>query len=262
MFSKNVLITGGSNGIGKEMAKIFYQKGYNLILTGRNLQNLDKAKQDIMSENSNGFIETISADLSTKNGADSIYQYTEKNRIQIDVLVNNAGVGVYGGLIQNDLEKIYSMIMLNDFSLVKLCNLYSKQMKDRKNGYILNIASLAAYQPVPYISTYAASKSFVLNFSEAFSLEMLEHGVNVTCVSPGHTDTNFFASAAIPDTNSFYSKKTRVQPNLVAQYAIKSMFAKKRSVVYGAKNKFLSFLNKLVPRSVAARIALRLVSKV
>ena len=259
MRSKNALITGASGGIGKEIARILFQKGYNLILVSRQGSKLEAVKAELLSDDSKGRIEVFQADLSTVNGAESVYYFTESSKIEIDVLVNNAGSGIYGAIENTDTNQLYHMLLLNDYALTCLCKFYSKNMIKNKAGYILNIASLAAYQPVPYIAAYAASKSYVLNFSEAIAMELEEHGVSVTCFSPGHTDTNFFREANIPEQHQFYGIKTRVNPKKVAENAVNSLFKKKLSVIDGFKNSFLGCLNKFSPRSLTAKISKMLV---
>ncbi|HXH54690.1 MAG TPA: SDR family oxidoreductase [Gammaproteobacteria bacterium] len=259
MRTKYALVTGASGGIGKEMARILFHKGYNLVLVARQGAKLEVVKAEFLPLNPKGSIEVLQADLSTVKGAESVYDFTESSKIEVEVLINNAGSGIYGALEKTDITKFYHMLMLNNYALTCLCKFYSKNMIKKKAGYILNIASLAAYQPVPYIAAYAASKSYVLNFSEAIAMELEEHGVSVTCFSPGHTDTNFFAEANIPEQHQFYGIKTRVSPKKVAENAINSLFNKKLSVIDGFKNSFLGCLNKFSPRKLTARISKMLV---
>ncbi|MBA3816564.1 MAG: SDR family oxidoreductase [Parachlamydiaceae bacterium] len=259
--NKYALITGASGGIGKEMAIILFDHGYNLVLVSRRISALQKVKNELLEINKDQTIEIFEADLSKKEAAQSLYQYTKILDISIDVLINNAGSGMYGEIEGIDTEELYDMLMLNNYSLTCLCKLYSQDMIDKKSGYILNVASLGAYQPVPYISAYAASKTYVLNFSEAIAMELKDYNVSVTCFSPGHTDTNFFKQASIPDSHQFYEKSTREDPKNVAEDAIKSMFSKKLSVIHGFKNKFLGTLNKFCPRYITAMISKSLVTR-
>jgi short-subunit dehydrogenase len=261
MYQKTVLITGASGGIGREMAKILFASGYNLLLTSRSYKNLESVKSELSSCNSKGKIDIFEADLSCEGSANLIFEYTKKQNMNINVLINNAGSGMYGKIENHDISALYKMLMLNIFSLTCLCRLFAEEMKKRKEGYILNIASLGAYQPVPYIAAYAASKSYVLNFSEAIAMELEDDGITVTCFSPGHTDTNFFNQAKIPDSDQFYQIKTRANPEKVAQHAINSLFKKKLSVIYGYKNNFLGTLNKLSSRRMTAKISKKLVSR-
>lgn len=261
MTNKTALITGASSGIGKEIAKQLFLQGYNLLLVSRDIERLKSAQQNIKLLPAKGEIDLFQADLSEQKAAEKIFNYTQQNNIKIDVLVNNAGAGMYGEICKIDKIKFYQMLMLNTYSLTCLCQLYSQQMSSRKSGHILNIASLAAYQPVPYIAAYAASKSYVLNFSEAIAMELEDQGVTVSCFSPGHTDTNFFSEAHIPDTDKFYSIKTRIKPDIVAKNAIDCLFKQKLSKIQGIKNTMLSSLNKFGTRKIVAKISKKLVSK-
>ena len=254
------LITGASSGIGKEISKILFNMGYNLLITSRNQNELLKLKKELNVLDRDRKIEVVISNLSTQDGANIIFQYTKANNINVEVLVNNAGAGIYGEITNLECQEIINMLMLNIYSLTCLSSLYAKEMKLKKAGYILNIGSLAAYQPVPYIAPYAASKSYVLNFSEAIAMELKEYGVTVSCVSPGHTNTNFFNNANISDNHKFYGMDTRVDAYKVAKYAVNSLFSKKLSRVYGMKNKFLSLLNKITPRILIAHISKYLVS--
>lgn len=254
------LITGASSGIGKEICKNLFNKGYNLLIVARSKDALLKIKQDLYNIDPFRRVEVFVANLSDTKKVNDIFEFTEQNNLNIEVLVNNAGSGIYGEITEIKDNSLYDMLMLNMYALTRLSSLYANKMKIKKRGYILNIGSLAAYQPVPYISAYAASKSYVLNFSEAIAMELKNYGIVVTCVSPGHTSTNFFKNANISDNHKFYGTNTRVEPCLVANYAINSLFKRKVSCVYGLKNKFLSFLNKITPRSLTANISKLLVT--
>lgn len=258
--SKTVLITGATSGIGLEFARLFYLKGYNLILVSRNKNRLEQTRNMVKtSENS---IDLIQSDLSKKDSAQDIYHQCKADGVVVDILVNNAGVGLYGEHTDLTIEEVERMIMLNVVSLTSLCGLFGKDMKERRSGYILNIASTAAYQPVPYLASYAATKSYVLNFSEALFKEMEDYNVVVACLSPGHTDTNFFSGAGIGDKNDgFFSKKVRTEAKKVAEHGISVLFKKKISSIPGFKNNILTWSNRLVPRSTSVNITKSLTKK-
>jgi len=259
MEHETALITGSSGGIGKEMAKKLFSQGYNLVLTSRNFSRLEKAKKEIQTLRLEGKIDILPIDLSLKESSQRLWEFTQSKAIEIGVLINNAGAGMYGCITELDFESLEQMLNLNTRTLTELCAIYGKAMTRRKKGKILNIASLAAYQPVPYISAYAASKAYVLNFSESIAMELEDYQVQVTCFSPGHTETNFFASAQISDDHKFYGTHTRVNPKEVAQSALDALFAGKISAIHGRKNRFLSFLSKISPRKTTARISKKMV---
>ena len=256
---KTVLITGASSGIGRELTNEFYQRGYNLVLVGRNEEKLQNVKNTF--KDSERFITIIAADLSKKGAARILFEKLENKNIEVNILVNNAGTGLFGEHVALSPDKIEEMLALNITNLTLLCAFFGSKMKKRRSGYILNVASTAAYQPVPWLSAYAASKSYVLNFSEALSKEMEEYEVTVTCLSPGHTATNFFNSAGIGDeTKGFFSAKSRMTAEEVAKFGIDILFAKKISAIPGFKNKFLAFINRIAPRAVVASISKKLLS--
>ena len=148
------------------------------------------------------------------------------------------------------------MIHLNIITLTELCFYFGKVMKKKKNGFILNIASIAAYQPNPYLASYGASKSYVLNFSEALSKELEDYNIKVTCLSPGTTDTAFFTEANITNTDKgFFAKKGRMSPVKVAETGIKALFHNRLSVVPGLKNKLFAISNRFATRKMIANIS-------
>ena len=258
--NNTVLITGATSGIGLEFTKLFYKNGYNLLLVSRNIDKLKTIKKQI--ENDKKTIDIIQSDLSKKGSTEDVYNQCKNKGIVIDILVNNAGVGLYGEHVDLKVDKVEEMITLNIISLTTLCSLFGKDMKERRSGYILNLASTAAYQAVPYISSYAATKSYVLNFSESLSKEMEDYNVVVTCLSPGHTDTNFFHEAGVEDeTNGFFSKKSRANAQKVAEHGINVLFNKKISSIPGTKNKLLAWSNRFVSRNRAVTIAKSLTKK-
>ena len=254
---QTVLITGATSGIGFEFAKQFHAKGYNLILASRSNENLDKAKK--LLRKSNNTIDCFQTDLSKTESAEKLFETCNENNLHVDILVNNAGVGLFGEHIDLSPEELESMIMLNITNLTLLCRFFGNAMKKKGSGYILNVASTAAYQPVPMFASYAATKSYVLNFSEALTKELEDYGVYVSCLSPGHTDTAFFTQAGINDSKSgFFSSKSRMTAEEVTRIGIDMLFKKNISTIPGLKNKLLIFSNRFAPRAVVAGISKRL----
>ncbi len=261
---KYALITGGGSGIGLEFAKLLLPQ-YNLVLVGRDEEKLKKARQNLLKQtvlDSTRDIIILTYDLSELNAAQKIFQTCKQKSIDIEILVNNAGCGLFGFHESLNETSIINMLNLNIITLTLLCKFFGVEMKSKKSGYILNVASLGAYQPVPYISAYAASKSYVLNFSEALSKELEDYNVIVTCLSPGHTDTNFFAYAGIGnDKKGFYGLNTRISPAKVAQVGINALFSKRISVIPGIKNNILANINRFSPRLLTANISKYLTKK-
>jgi short-subunit dehydrogenase len=259
---KVALITGASGGIGREIAEILLVKGYDLLLVARSLGKLEEVREKFKSIASDQTVTVLQADLSHSESPKMIFDFASDRNISVDILVNNAGVGISGAIDEYSEEALLKMILLNIFSLTALCKYFTPQMKERRSGNILNIASLGGYQPVPYLAAYAASKSYVLNFSDAIAMELEDYGISVSCYSPGLTDTQFFDRADINENNNFYAKKMRVSPKVVAQDAVEKMLRGKLSSIYGFKNNALAFLTQITPsRNIIARITKKLVTK-
>ncbi len=250
-----VLITGASSGIGLDMAKIFAEKRYNLILVSRNENKLETIKTEL-EKDYNIQVLYYSVDLSESGSVKNVLEFTENNKLDVDILINNAGVGLYGEHVDMDIDEVSNMLQLNIASLSELCFYYGKRMKEKREGKILNIASAAAYQPTPYFAAYGASKSFVLNFSEALAKEMEDYNVTVTCLSPGATDTGFFTEMDKKDLNNPHlDKKSRVSSKKVAEIGVNALFNKKLSVIVGTVNKLRVFSAKFATRNMVANIS-------
>jgi len=250
---KYALITGATSGIGYEMAKILAEKNRNLILVSRNQEKLKTLKNDFESKFSIK-VEILAKDLSTPNAAQEVYNNTKD--FEINILINNSGFANYGEHTQISLKENHKLLQLNIIALSEFCTLFGADMKKNKDGRILNIASTAAYQPTPYFAAYGASKSYVLNFSEALAKELEDFNVSVTCLSPGATDTSFFEVANMENIqNSQLKKSARQSAHEVAQIGIEAMFNKKLSVIPGFKNQFLAFSNRFAPRTLVATIS-------
>lgn len=256
--SKNqtVLITGASGGIGLEFAKIFFSKGYNLILASRDEEKLQKVKESLANGSSQS-IALIPCDLSLDKSAQGLYNQCKVSEFVPDILVNNAGFGLRGEHVDLSVAEIENMITLNIVSLTTLCGLFGRDMKERKSGYILNVASTGAFQPLPYHGAYAASKSYVLNFSEALAKEIEDYGVTVTCLSPGATDTDFFIRSGVGNDvmTGFFAKKRRMDTKKVAEIGVAALFSNKLSTISGLANKVLAISNRFAPRMMVAGVS-------
>lgn len=256
---ETVLITGATSGIGYDFATIFAEKGYDLFLASRNIEKLDDIKVSFEKQYDISVM-IMPIDLSKVKSAKTVYEKTLNQNAEINVLINNAGFGIQGEHIDLEMSKVQAMIQLNITALTELCALFGKDMKKRRKGYILNVASTAAYQPVPYLAAYSATKSYVLNFSEALAKEMEDYQVVVTCLSPGATSTNFFDYAGIGDKEKgFWANSARMQSRDVAIIGVNALFAKKLSVISGIKNSFLAFTNRFASRKIVANISKKLV---
>lgn len=241
------LITGASTGIGKAYAEAFAARKSNLVIVARSQDKLE-ALATSLTEQYQIQVEVIVKDLSQAGVAAEIFDLLTAKNIQIDTLINNAGFGDYGKFSDRDGSRQQEMIQLNISTLVDLTHKFLPAMQQRRSGQIINIASIAAFQPMPYLSVYAATKAFVLSFSEALWAENRELGVQVLCVCPGPTETNFFTEAKFP--NAIAAKNNKID---TVDDVIKDTFIaleKNESVVVcgGMNNQIITSLSRFMPR--------------
>jgi short-subunit dehydrogenase len=249
------LVTGASSGIGRELARLLAARQHPLVLVGRNQARLEQVAATIRAEHGVR-VWTHVLDLGVAGAARQLVERTRADGLTIDILINNAGVGLYGEHADIPTERVDQMLQLNIATLSELCMLYGAEMKARGAGRILNVASTAAYQPTPFFAAYGASKAFVLNFSEALAMELADHGVTVSCLSPGPTDTGFFAEIEARGVSSaHFDRAARHDARTVAQIGLDMLDAGALSRIVGAKNKLRAFSARLAPRAVVARIA-------
>ena len=223
---KKVLITGGSSGIGLELAKKFAANGYEIILAASNADKLLTAKK-IIEDSYNVPLSTYVFDLAKQGTAEELYEAIKADGHVVDVLVNNAGIGTIGATEQVPLEKDEALMVLNMMAPVVLTKLFLKDMYERKAGRILNVCSTGAYQPGPYTSTYYASKSFLLSYTKAVRYEAKPYGVSVCALCPGTTDTGFFEQADSKTPQGAMSAER------VADYAYKHFMRGKAEIIPG-----------------------------
>ncbi|MCF6364711.1 MAG: SDR family oxidoreductase [Bacteroidales bacterium] len=247
---KTVLITGASSGIGKETAYVFAENKYNLVLAARRKENLEVIKKEI-EEKQNVKVDIFDIDLSKTDSAEQLYNQVKAANIPVDVLINNAGFGINGFFKDIDISKEESMLILNIITLTKLTKLFVKDMVKNKNGHIINIASTAAFQGVPKFATYAASKAYVLHFSEAIANELKNDNVKVTVINPGATKSEFADTAGFK--GDVFSKAPTSRD--LAEFIFLSMKKGKVSAIHGFKNKMLAFSTRMTPRQLLTTIA-------
>lgn len=253
------LITGASNGIGLELAKIHASKGGNLVLVARNKAKLDELKQELESQY-NICVYTIGKDLSETNAALDVYNETIKENIQIDHLINNAGFGTFGMFAEEDWNKELQMINLNITTLTQFTHLYLKDMIARKAGKIMNVASTAAFQSGPTMAVYYATKAYVLSFSEAVNNEVKDKGITITALCPGATESGFQAAAAMEESALVKGKKLPTSKE-VAEYGYKAMLKGKTVAIHGVMNYIMANAIRFVPRSVAVAVVRKIQDK-
>jgi len=253
------LITGASTGIGLELAKICAAKGYNLVLVARSSNKLETIANNLREKN-NINVKIIAKDLSKSNSGFELYSEIQKENLQVDLLINNAGFGGLGYFSETDLQYELDMIQVNITSLVILTKLFLQKMKENNFGIILNVASTAAYQPGPSMAVYYASKSFVLNFSEAVSKELQGSNVSVTTLCPGPTKTEFQKRASMSESKLFKSNLVASSES-VASIGLESALKRKRVIIPGFLNRVSVYSSKFLPRSLIMSVVNYLHSK-
>ena len=246
------LITGASSGIGLELAKCFAQDDYDVILVAEDRGGLDAAAAEMRGLGS-GSVETIVADLSRVEGSRQVFEEVQRRGRELDVLVNNAGVGVYGKFVETSLEEELAMIHLNTISFVALTKFFAPRMAQRGNGRILFTASVASKTPTPWLTVYGATKAFVYEFSQGLREELRDSGVTVTALLPGPTDTNFFDRAHAEDSKILDEKLA--DPADVAQAGYDALMRGDAKVVVPLKYKVQTAMNQVVPDKMVARQA-------
>ncbi|AXY73940.1 SDR family oxidoreductase [Paraflavitalea soli] len=252
-----ILITGASSGIGCEMAQQLAALKYNLILTARSEDKLAAMQQELSSRYG-VVVHYITKDLSKAEQAYQLYDDIKSANYQVSHLVNNAGFGDYGSFLETSLEKELNMIDLNVSSLVILTKIFAKDMVARKSGRIMNVSSVIAYLPFPYMSVYSATKSFVLAFSETLAAELEGTGVVVTTLAPGTTETAF-VSPEMRETNLVKSNKPTPVKTVAAE-GVKLLLHGKGKKIVGFQNRFNSILAGILPDSVMMKIKMKLAS--
>ncbi|MFQ6606576.1 MAG: SDR family NAD(P)-dependent oxidoreductase [Fidelibacterota bacterium] len=252
MDKKYALITGASSGLGADFARQIAAKGWNLILVARREQRLEQVKQEILT-NYNVDILVIPADLTNPNAPQEIYQSLQNRRIEVDILINNAGAGLYGPFHKTDLQRQLTLLQLNMTSVVQLTYLFLNDMLKRQTGYLLFVASIGAFQPTPLYATYAATKSFILPFGLALNRELHSTGVSSTVLSPGVTKSEFLAVAG--QKPNLFQRLTMMESSRVVRSGLRAMFKRRGSVVPGTVNKLTVFFTYLLPRRVTTAMA-------
>ena len=237
------LVTGASSGIGYEISKYLAKRGYDIIVVSRNRQALENLKNEIKTN-----VQIACMDLSVVDNCVKLYEnFKDEN---IDVLINNAGFGMYGNFDILDMNKEIEMINVNILACDILTKLFLKDMKKRDSGYILNVGSIAGFMPGPLMSSYYASKSYVVKLTQAIRKELKKSksGVSVSVLCPGPVNTNFNNTAGV---------KFAVRPlssEYVAKYAVDMLFKKKLDIVPGFTIKLARFFSKFTPDNILAEI--------
>ncbi len=249
-----VLITGGSKGIGFELAKLFSQDDHSVVLVARTAKDLASAKKHLQSLG-NGSVHTMSLDLAQPNAVKQAVSYLKKHTLTLDVLINNAGFGDTGPFHASKHQKQRDMIEVNCGALVGLTHAVLQDMIKRRRGQIVNIASIASFTPGPGMSVYFATKAFVLSFSQALAQELSGTGVRATTICPGRVATHFAQSAKMSDPTAFNSSAMPVTE--AAHRAYQAIQRKERLRVLGVTNSIITTALKILPLWLTTRVMAR-----
>ncbi len=246
------IVTGASKGIGREIAVLLANKGYKLVLVARSSPELKKLTEDLPK----GSL-YFAVDLAVPGAAEKIAEFCKY--LPVSILVNNAGYGLWGSFEQIDIQQQLNMLQLNVNIVVELTHYLLPQLK-KHPSYILNVASTAAYQAVPSLTVYAATKAFVLSFSRALRVE-LKGEVSVSCLCPGPTDTGFAHRAGM-DALAELAEKFNMRAEEVAKVGLQGMFNKKAEIIPGFLNKLSAVGARHINKGLIERITARLYKKV
>lgn len=242
------LVTGATGGLGLEFCKLLAAKGYRLVITGRDASKLVLIREEIPQAQV-----ALAGDLTDPVCLRNLIAHLKRDGISPEVLINNAGFGLYGDALEPLTPESLKMVELNIKVLTTLTLQYAKAMRENRRGYILNVASIAAFMACPKLGIYGASKSYVLSFSESLHEELKNDGVHVTALCPGPVMTNFWIRAGIENCRSYGFAFTDARD--VVESGLNGLYANRAVVVYGWVNKVLVFLAQIAPRFLVRMIA-------
>ena len=247
---KVTLITGASSGIGEAFARRLATEKHDLVLVARSEKALHELCDELMLEHKIT-AHYVALDLTAADADQSLFEETERHGFEIDWLINNAGFGSYGDFVKLDAENEKRMIDLNIRSLIALTHRYLIGMRERKRGTIINVSSAAGFQPIPFMSTYAATKAFVNSFSEAIAEENRPFGIQVMALCPGSTKTNFHAAAKMDRSLQVKGQQTVAE---VVETALRGVKSGRTRIVSGFVNDLVSRIVSIVPNAIITRV--------
>ncbi len=253
---KTALVTGASYGIGEAFARRLAANGANMIISARSSDRLYAMANQFRSQHGST-VNVIEADLADPSAPEAIFRATERLGLQVDLLVNNAGFGAVGDFADIPLARQLEMIQVNVTALVALSHLFLQPMIARRSGAIIQVASTASFQGVPYTSIYSATKAFVLNFGEGLWAECRRYGVRVLVLCPGATATHF---QTVAGTSHLRNPEKMQTPEEVVEVGLKALAQNRSVAVSGLGNKLMVGAERLVPRNLVTRVAAKLYS--
>jgi short-subunit dehydrogenase len=248
------LVTGASAGIGAELARELAGRGAKLILTARRKERLEALAAELTARGTETRI--VAADLNDREAPQQIYDATEGAGIAVDILINNAGLGQFGAFYSTPMEQELSQVRVNCEAVVHLTRLFVPRMVERKRGWVLVVASTASFQPVPYLSTYAATKVFDRFFAQALAAEVAQFGIKVTTLCPGPTESEFWE---VSRASAF---KRKVQPAAeVAHLGIEALVRGKRTIIANVEGRLTAFLVRFLPVSLITNMVAKIAGR-
>ena len=250
--NKTALVTGASSGLGVDFPHILAERGADLVLVARRRERLEELAKALRAQHG-VTVDVVPMDLAEPDAGQALYDELQARGRDVHVLVNNAGYGTYGDFVDIPWERERNMLQLDILTVVHLTKLFVRDMVARDEGWVLQIASIGAYQPSPTYATYAAAKSFVLHFGEALSYELRNTGVKVSVLSPGVTKTEFLDVAGQKQT--CYQRLAMMESRPVAEEGVKMMLRGRPSRVSGLLNRVSIWLLRFTPRRMMAALA-------
>lgn len=247
---KLALVTGASSGLGKDFAKQLAAYGADLVITARRESSLNELAEELRTKHG-VTVDVVALDLSKPEGPKELYEAVKNLDLgkPVEVLINNAGFGAHGDYLDTEWEKLGGMLQLNMVTLAELTHLYGREMKARNSGYIMNLASIGSFQPAPSYATYAATKAFVLNLTEAINFELRGSNVKVSALCPGITRTEFFDVAG-QEEETLFQKVFMMESPEVVKMGLKALVKNKASFIPGYHNQGVNLISRVTPRKI------------
>ncbi|QSJ16276.1 SDR family oxidoreductase [Nostoc sp. UHCC 0702] len=250
------LITGASSGIGKAFAEELAARQTNLVLVSRSEEKLNQIAKELQ-EKYKIQVDVIVKDLTEPNAASAVFDATKAKELTIDLLINNAGFGDYGDFAESDRERQIKIVQLNVLALVDLTHQFLPLMRQRRSGSIINLSSITAFQPMPYLSVYAASKAFIVSFSQALWAENSSYNIRVLVACPGPIETNFFTEANFPPALAGNTNQMSTSEE-VARESLKALENWQPNVVIGDfTTQIRTVLARIVPRKILLQMLVK-----